>query len=56
MIQESHSWACIWKKYNSKRYMLVHSNTTYNSQDMETICAIRSLPQPCLLGFLWGSC
>ena len=38
MIQQSHSWAYNWQKYNSKRYMHphVHSKTIHDSQDMET--------------------
>ena len=37
MIQQSHSWAYIWGK-SIWRYMApnVHSNTIYNSQDMES--------------------
>ena len=37
MIQKPHSFAYIWTKYNSKRYMqdYVHSSTIYNSQNIE---------------------
>jgi len=34
--QQSHFWACIWTKYNSKIFMHhVHRSTIYNSQDTE---------------------
>ena len=38
MIYKSHSWACIWKKTNSRRHMhsKVHGSTMYNSQNIET--------------------
>ena len=37
MIQQSHSWAYIWRKLDSKRYMHpnVHSSNIYSSQDMK---------------------
>ena len=37
MIQQSHSWAYIWKNHNSNTYLHpnVHSSTIYNSQDIE---------------------
>ena len=42
MIRQSHSWALIWTKLNSKRYMHpnVYKSTVYNTvaQHMETTC------------------
>ena len=37
MIQQSISWASIWRNHNSKRYRHpnIHCSTIYNSQDME---------------------
>ena len=38
MIQQSHSWAYIWRKINgSKGYMHpnIHCITVYNSEDIE---------------------
>ena len=37
MIQQSHSWIYIWRKFNLKRYMhpSVHSRTVSNSQNTE---------------------
>ena len=39
MIQQSHSWASMWRNHNlkKKKYMHpnVHCSTVYNSQNME---------------------